>query len=304
MFCPASAWPAVHRSLTRDVPQPLEIAVETPDVLEGYVRRIQAAFSELRARTEAAKLDALIIIGDDQTEVFSSACIPQIAVYLGQKVSGTTSISWLGEKHEDNHITFHNHPSLAREIVTHLLRSGFDPAFMEEIQPLGRPSAGIGHAFSRIAKVLHLDDLGLPTIPLFLNGYHAPMPSGARCLALGLALRALFEDRPERIGIYASGGLSHCPMGPRAGWIDTPLDRWILERLERGESRELANLFNFESDTLHSGTGEIRSWITAAGAFDSVKATILDYIPAHHAVTGLGFAYWEPEARYELTHVG
>jgi hypothetical protein len=32
-----------------------------------------------------------------------------------------------------------------------------------------------------------------------------------------------------------------------------------------------------------------------AGACSGVRATIVDYIPAHHAVTGLGFAYWSME---------
>jgi protocatechuate 4,5-dioxygenase beta chain len=77
--------------------------------------------------------------------------------------------------------------------------------------------------------------------------------------------------------------------------VDEPLDRWVLERLASGEGARLKDLFTFDSDTLRSGTGEIRSWIAVAGAFDGTKATIVDYIPARHAVTGLGFAYWTPE---------
>ena len=95
--------------------------------------------------------------------------------------------------------------------------------------------------------------------------------------------------------MLGSGGLSHDPLGPRAGWVDEPLDRWVLERLASGEGARLKDLFTFDSDTLRSGTGEIRSWIAVAGAFDGTKATIVDYIPARHAVTGLGFAYWTPE---------
>jgi hypothetical protein len=29
-----------------------------------------------------------------------------------------------------------------------------------------------------------------------------------------------------------------------------------------------------------------------AAALEGGKATVVDYLPAHHAVTGLGFAYW------------
>ncbi len=136
-------------------------------------------------------------------------------------------------------------------------------------------------------------DTNMPTIPVFLNGYHPPLPSGARCYSLGQAIAKFFANRPERVAIYGSGGLSHCPGGPRAGWVDEPLDRWVLERIENGEGEQLRNLFTFDSDTLRSGTGEIRSWITVAGAFDGQSGKVVDYIPSVHAVTGLGFAYWK-----------
>jgi hypothetical protein len=293
MFVPAEAWPQVHQALTRGVPQPPELAAETPEVLEGYVRRIQKGFGVLREQIEAAALDALIIVGDDQSEVFSRAFIPAIAIFLGASAHGTTSISWIGQKPEENHIVLACAPALARAVLEGLMAHGFDLAYIEELTPLGRPAAGLGHAFTRVAKAVGLPELGLPTVLLFLNAYHPPLPSAARCYALGKALREIFARRTERIGIYGSGGLSHCPLGPRAGWVDEPLDRWVLECIAKGEGAKLQHLFTFDSDTLRSGTGEIRSWITVAGAFDGIPATIVDYIPVRHAVTGLGFAYWK-----------
>ena len=292
MFCPADQWPQVHKGLVQDVPQPPEIADETQQVIEDYVRRIGDGFSTLRRQIADHKLDAVIIVGDDQTEVFSGAFNPTMALYLGKSAAGTTSISWVGQDRADNHVTLKCNPELARVTLEGLLERGFDPAFMQELKPLSRPEGGLGHAFTRVAKAVGMHESGLPTILLFINSYHPPLPSAARCYALGKALADIFTHRPERIGIYGSGGLSHCPRGPRAGWVDEPLDRWVLERLERGEGSRLQSLFTFDSDTLRSGTGEIRSWIVVAGAFDGTKATIVDYLPARHAVTGLGFAYW------------
>jgi nitrite reductase/ring-hydroxylating ferredoxin subunit len=71
----------------------------------------------------------------------------------------------------------------------------------------------------------------------------------------------------------------------------------VLGRLARGDGEQLTKLFTFESDTLHSGTGEIRCWIVAAGAMGATPATIVDYLPAYHSVTGLGFAYWAADSR-------
>jgi protocatechuate 4,5-dioxygenase beta chain len=53
-------------------------------------------------------------------------------------------------------------------------------------------------------------------------------------------------------------------------------------------------MYQFDSMTMRSGTGEMRAWITTGGAMEEMgsRAVVVDYIPAHHAVTGLGFAYW------------
>jgi hypothetical protein len=292
MFVGAKQWPAIHRFLASDVPQPAAFAKETPEVLEGYVRRVEQGFAVLRAELEAEKPDALIIIGDDQNEVFSKAFIPGFAIFIGDKAEGSTSIHFIGEKLAENRITLSCNAAVAKLALDGLIQRGFDFAYVEELVPLARPEIGLGHAFTRIARVLHLAESRIPAVLIFTNAYHPPLPSAARCFELGQALRDIFAKRPERIAIYASGGLSHDPRGPRAGWVDEPLDRWVLERIARGEGEQLRSLFTTDSDSLRGGTGEIRSWVAVAGAYDGVKGTVVDYIPAHHAVTGLGFAYW------------
>ena len=72
----------------------------------------------------------------------------------------------------------------------------------------------------------------------------------------------------------------------------SPLDHFILDSLAAGKPEKLLGLYTFDSDTVRGGTGEVRNWLVVSGAMGDRKATILDYIPAHHTVTGLGFAYW------------
>jgi hypothetical protein len=296
MFAAAEDWPRLHQVLTRGLPQPPQAAQETADVIAGYVKRIQGGFRTLRARLEAYAPDAIIIVGDDQREVFSKAITPQLAILLADQVAGTTNLGLLSQPLDQNHITLNAHRELSAYILDQLVARRFDVAFVEELTPLARPQAGLGHAFVRVANALGLHETGLPVVIFFLNAYHPPLPSAERCYELGAALRELLAARPERIAILGSGGLSHSPFGPRAGWVDEPLDRWLLDCLARGESENLLSLYTFDSETLRSGTGEIRSWITVAGAFPAVPATVVDYIPARHAVTGLGFACWEGEA--------
>jgi Catalytic LigB subunit of aromatic ring-opening dioxygenase len=291
MFRGVAHWPLIHRVLTESVPQPREIEKETPEVLQGYIDRINSGFAALKRQLEIFRPDVLLVVGDDQAEVFTEANMPTYSLFTSAEVHGSINIGLIGEPEEENHITLRCAADLALHLLGALRREGFDVVESNELKPLGRPKRGIGHAFTRpVAKVT--PQLNVPIIPLHVNCYFAPMPSARRCYELGRALADALKERPERVAIMASGGLSHDPRGPRAGWIDTALDRWVLEQLRAGNVEALCHLFEFDSDTLRSGTGEIRSWIVVAGACSGARATIVDYIPAHHAVTGLGFAYF------------
>jgi hypothetical protein len=293
MFVDAGHWPEVYRGLAGNAPAPPELAQETPAVLEDYAHRVTLGFAALRAELEAAKPEAVFIVGDDQNELFSKALIPSFAMFIGEAAEGTTAITWIGEKVQDRRITLPCHAAIAKIALAGLIERGFDLGFVEKLTPLARPEIGLGHAFTRVAQVMHLVENGIPVIPIFTNAYHPPLPSAARCYALGQALRDVFADRPERVAIYGSGGLSHDPRGPRTGEVDEKLDRFVLDRIAHGDGPALKRLFTPEIASFGAGTGEIRNWVAVAGAYDGIKATVVDYIPARHAVTGLGFAYWK-----------
>lgn len=297
MFRAAEVWPAIHKVLTDGVPQPPQIREETPQVLKSYVERIEKGFDALRQQIEAYRPDALLIVGDDQGEVFHSANMPSFCLFTCPEVRGSLNIGLVGEPEQENHVTIRCHSEIARYLLGGLIQRGFDLSWSEELRPVGKPQRGIGHAFTRpVVKVV--PKLDVPIIPLHVNAYFPPLPTARRCYEMGRAIAEVLSGRPEKVAIMASGGLSHDPRGPRAGWIDTALDQWVLARLAAGNAEALCALFNFDSDSLRGGTGEIRSWIVVAGACAGARATVVDYIAAHHAVTGLGFAYWPPE---ELT---
>jgi hypothetical protein len=297
MFVPQEMLPKVYAAIPEytKASQPERAKGETAEVLAAAMARVDRAFAAIRTQLEAYRPDALIVVGDDETEMYSPACRPAIAVFTGPEIWGTTAPSYVDQPPEASRIHIPVNEALAKLVIRGLMRRGFDPANSSVMAPFGRPERGAPHMLAFTAhKVFH--GLNVPIIPIFLNVQYPPMPSGRRCWDLGAALADIFRDRSERIAIYASGGLSHDPFGPRAGWIDEPLDRWILERIEQGRGEELTSLFSFDSDTLRGGTGEVRSWIVAAGACQW-PATVLDYVPVHHTKTGLGFAYWPSRDR-------
>ena len=291
LFEPKERWPLVYSAIPEYMKdaQPHTARLETPEVIQGYIDRINTAFEVLSEQIRAYRPDALVVIGDDQGDMFDASFNPTFSIFTGETLWGLDGTPYrpLAERHK---LTFPCHAELAEFLHKSLVKRGFDMVSSARFRPLGRPEHGVSHMISQPVPRL-IPALDIPIVPLFVNEYYPPLPSAKRCYELGLAIAGALAERPERVAIYASGGLSHDPSGPRAGWIDEPLDRWFLERLERNDGEALQHLFTFDSDTLRGGTGEMRAWISVAAAMQR-PARVLDYIPAHHSKVGLAFAYW------------
>jgi protocatechuate 4,5-dioxygenase beta chain len=270
------------------------VEIATPAIIDGHIQRIEAAFAALRAQVKAYRPDALIVIGDDQGDMFDDANNPTFSIYTGDEpLWGRSARDPFGVPPEARtKLVFRQHADLARHLLHRLIERGFDVANLGKFAPRGNPARGVSHMVSNLVPEVD-PGLEIPLVCVFINEYFPPLPSATRCAQLGAAIAAVLRDRPERIAIYASGGLSHYPGMFNAGWIDRPLDRWILERLARNDVAALEHLFTFDSDTLRSGTGEVRAWISVAAAMQRA-ATVIDYVPAHCTQTGCGFVCWPP----------
>jgi protocatechuate 4,5-dioxygenase beta chain len=301
MFQKAEYWPRVVERIPAEareqLPKSARLEIATPAIIERNIDRIEAAFAILRAQVQAYRPDALIMIGDDQGDMFDDVNNPTFSIYTGEEpIWGRSARDPLGTRLEDRtKLVFPQQPELARHLLRGLVKRGFDVANLAgRFDPRGNPARGVSHMVSNLVPEVD-PGLTIPLVCVFLNEYYPPLPSAARCAALGEAIADTLRDRPERIAIYASGGLSHFPGMYNAGWIDQPLDRWILERLERNDLDALKHLFTFDSDAMRSGTGEVRAWISVAAAMKR-PATVVEYVPAHCAQTGCGFVYWPAEA--------
>ena len=294
LFQSVENWDSIYEVLSKGIPQPKEAADETPEVIEGYIERIKRSFTTLRDRLRAARVDTLIIIGGDQSEQFDKSLKPAFAIYRNSEAWSRRAITIGGAAEEV--IPFHCDVELSEVLLNKLVRRGFDVNIITELRPLVRPERGLPHAFSNPAEDL-FPDIDISTVLVYENTYDPPSPTAELCYEFGQAIAQVCRDHPKRIAIYGSGGLSHDPRGPRSGWIDKPLDTWVLRQIEEGNGQALKALYKFDSMTMVGGTGEIRAWITVAGACEEVgmRAQVVDYIPAHKSVTGLGFAYWEPK---------
>src|SRR5690606_23774825 len=174
-----------------------------------------------------------------------------------------------------------------------LVRLGFDVSEgRAAFKPLGNPASGLGAA--AVESLARLSN-GLPIIPIHVNCHVEPTLSGARLHAFGRALTQALALCDQRLGILISGGLSGDPRGSMAGWIDDVLDQWVLARVVRGQSELIARIWAARSRTLQGNSAEIRLWMVAAAALEQAncRARVIDYMPVHHAATGIGFVAWE-----------
>jgi hypothetical protein len=247
-----------------------------PEHLARRHGEAMAAMARLRDDVATAKLDALIVVGDDQEELFHHDNMPAIGIYYGNTIRGR-----LPYQKEVQEADYPCHAGLARHLITALQQDGFDLSVMRALADEQRE----GHAFSFVHR-FYIAERPVPIVPVFLNAYYPPnQPTPARCLALGEALRRAVETFPQdaRIGIMASGGLSHFV-------VDEAFDRALIDALGR---KDAAFFQNAPLTKLMSGSSEIRNWICLAGAAEPLDLAWASYVPGYRtpALSGTGLCF-------------
>lgn len=256
----------------------------------------QAALDRIRDAIAAARLDVLLIVGDDQTELFRTSNNPAVALFYGPSIRNTArepaaaNDNWVKSarmwRHEPE--ADHEYPvrsDLAAWLIRGLCDRDFDIAAMDGLEP----GQSEGHAFQFVHRRL-LKDRALPVIPVILNTFDPPnQPTPRRCVALGEALRELIAAWPQdlRVGVIASGGLSHFV-------VDEVLDRHVIDAIRRKDLPALAAL---DPKQLQAGSSEIRNWIVVGAMARDLELDQVDYIPGYRSPaltgTGLAFATWK-----------
>jgi 3-O-methylgallate 3,4-dioxygenase len=246
-----------------------------PEHLTRRHGEMTAAMARLRDDVAAARLDALIVVGDDQEELFHHDNMPAIGIYYGETIRGRLPYQ--------KEVVEQDYPcdaALAQHLIAALQQDGFDLSVMRALRDGQRE----GHAFSFVHR-FYLPD-GVPIVPVFLNAYYPPnQPRPARCVALGEALRSAVEAFPRdaRIGVMASGGLSHFV-------VDEAFDQAFIGALRR---KDAAFFREAPLTKLMSGSSEMRNWICLAGTLGPMNMQWVTYVPGYRtpALSGTGLCF-------------
>jgi 3-O-methylgallate 3,4-dioxygenase len=266
----------------------------TEAVYAAKIARTEAALDALAERIATARLDVMVVVGDDQNEHLGSENLPAVLVYHGESLRNTAAVVPAGAPQEiveltegyyelDGDVDYPVDTLLACQMIDHLLDHGFDLASSARL-PRERAE---GHALQFPHR--RLLDRDLPVVPVLLNTYLPPtQPRAGRCYDLGVAMaaavRAVGGDR--RVGFLASGGLSHFVVMP--AW-----DRRFLDALASGDATYLRSIPEVQ---LQSGTSESKNWIAVAGACAAMAFAEVDYVPGYRTPagtgTGMAFGVW------------
>ena len=267
-----------------------------PDVTRARHEATQAAIGRLSSVLAAEAPDVLVVIGDDQGEWFSADNQPALCIYWGESVENLPPpregllplrrLSYWGYYGDGTNRAFPVDAALGKYLVETLTHEHeFDVAHVR-VQPRHGP---FGHAWGFVHQRL-MGDRIVPIVPVLLNTYFPPnQPTPKRCYGLGRAIRQAVEawPTPKRVGIVASGGLSHF-------FVDEALDRRVLELLAK---KDVDGIGLLPADKLDSGSSEIRNWLAAGGALEHLDMQLVDYVPCYRSEAGTGvgmaFAVWQ-----------
>jgi aromatic ring-opening dioxygenase catalytic subunit (LigB family) len=225
-------------------------------------------YERLRAALDAAAPDATLIISAEHVNKFFIDNMPAFCIGMFDTFGGPVEA-----RTRDFGIPYRRVPSnlaFARYLVERGLDEGVDWAVTE--------SWDVDHG---IMVPLHkLDPEGRhPMVPVCINCAAPPLPSPRRCYAVGqwLADAIARWDADKRVGIIATGGLSHSVGSLQQGFIDATFDERFLDAFCAGDGKRLAAFTDEEIAATGSASGEIRSWIMLAGAFAGRRAERVFY---------------------------
>lgn len=269
-----------------------EHLVERQNVARVAIKHVAQALA-------GARLDALIVIGDDQNESYKEDCRPTFAIYYGDTIRNSNEQHEHYRKHypdwyvqnrqgffEDNAPRdYPVHAGLATHLIDQLMEEGFDLAASKCLPP----GEGEGHAIAYVHRRVMDKAKPVAAVPVFVNTYFPPnQPRPRRCYEFGQAIRKAVEAYGQdlRVGVLASGGLSHF-------LVDEDFDRAVLKACVDKDAQFLKAL---PRNKLHAGSSEILNWVAVAGAVEHLDLNWFEYVPGYRTPagtgTGLSFATW------------
>jgi aromatic ring-opening dioxygenase catalytic subunit (LigB family) len=250
-----------------------QVRVQRSETEQDKMDRVYAGWEELRTSLAQASPDALVVVGNDHMLTLSLDWMPIFALGRGD---GFETWGEFGN-------TIRRVPGaadLADGVHGGLVADGFDVAGMVGMR--------LDHSYACPLAFLSPDG-ELPIVPLSVNTFVRPLPSFARCRALGQSLRRAIDDQTvaPRVALLATGGISHWIGVPETGRINPEWDQRFLTMFEQPDLEALDAIDEHAFVAGGGpGAGELLCWMAVLGAAGSAGARRIVYEPVEAWITG------------------
>ncbi|MBL8319517.1 MAG: protocatechuate 3,4-dioxygenase [Burkholderiaceae bacterium] len=246
---------------------------------DPYWKPFFDGFPPVRQWLASEKPDVAVVIYNDHGLNFFLDKMPTFAVGAAPEYRSTdegwgipTMPSFPGEQ------------ELSWHLIESLVGENFDITTCQEMV--------VDHAFTLPMALLWPDQKWpVKVVPVCINTVQFPLPSAARCYALGEAVgRAVRSwNSDARVLIMGTGGLSHQLDGERAGFINKDFDLRFLESLQHDPT--WATNYSIKELVRQTGTQgvELVMWLAARAALgERVKKVHGNYhIPISNTASGV-----------------
>lgn len=250
-----------------------------PDAAQA--ERFHAGMHRIGAHFTQKKLDVILAITNEHFVNFYLNNVPALCIGTATSFGGPVE-PFLGIPYSE----IPGDRPFAKELVKAALEADFDVSFSEELR--------FDHGTMVPLNYVN-EGLKTPVVPIIVNNIFPPLPTPRRLHAFGRflarAIRSGFGD--ARVGLLATGGLSHKVGTIDAGEIKPEFDHAFLERVAAGKGSELAAELTHEAlAEIGNGTHEVRNWLCVMGAVGDVPAEVLAYEAVPEWATGCGAVLW------------
>jgi protocatechuate 4,5-dioxygenase beta chain len=223
--------------------------------------------------------DVIILVYNDHASAFSLEIIPTFAI--GCAASFAPADEGWGARPVP---VVQGHPELAWHIAQSTILDEFDMTIVNKMD--------VDHGLTVPLSLMYGQPTAwpCPVIPLAVNVVQYPPPTGHRCYMLGKAIRRAVEsfDKPLRVAIFGTGGMSHQLQGPRAGLINSKFDNAYLDKFSK-DPEAIVRIPHIEYVREAGSEGiELVMWLIMRGAIDENAKEIYRFyhVPASNTAVG------------------
>lgn len=251
-------------------------------------KSVRGGWDALRKELVAARVETLIALTSEHWANFFLDHVGAFCIGRGDGFPGPIE-PWLNVEKR----VVPGDPKLATELIESAYAAGIEPSYGYEL------------IFDHGTIVpLHFltPKLNVPCVPVIFNTLASPQPTARRSFQLGEVIGEVARRSSKRIGLLATGGLSHDPGERNHGTIDDAFDRRFLAAMASGDTGMLMSLTAADFTAAGAGAFELLSWIALRGAIGSALGRELVYESVIPWATGIGMMAFDAAAADASTH--